>query len=695
MSKRFFTNERIQWKLSLKSDEDSIVIIAKGRADSLQFSRMKRFFWLAVFALLLTTGQTQAQGLDDQYIGIYNLIQQGDLLENGGRLAEARTKYVEAQTSLQKFQKINPDWNPKVVSFRLDYLAGKTASLAAHLPAPAPGAAQKPASPPGTPVKTAVEIDFQAQLDALKDQVRQIQADKMVLEAKLKESLSVQPSAVDPRQLTKAEERIKSLQKEADLLKFTLGQEKARRAQVADARGVAQTQQALEEANRRLAEQTEKANTLALEKTALQNKLNTLAPSSWNAAALETTKRALEDANRQLGEQKQLATRLASEKEALEARLKSAPNPAADATALRAENQILKKQLADLRAAAPGSAKAAENAQKLAQAQIAALQSDKEILRLEKMALENRVKQLSNPAVASTVLPAAQAGDAARIKQLERERDELEKKLQAANKELFGRNGQAVAARVQEMENQLAILRARLEVFESRQVPYTPEELALFKTPPATLVVADPKNGRKSVKELPTGTATLVAEAERYFSVKQLDKAEEKYQQVLRQDQKNVATLANLAVIQLERNELVEAEKNITQAVALAPNDAYSLSILGFLRFRQEKYDDALDALSRAAKLDPENAQVQNYLGITLSQKGMRIPAETALRKAIQLQPGYASAHHNLAVIYVTQQPPLVELGRWHYQKALAAGHQKNPELEALFDSQKTASTGK
>jgi Flp pilus assembly protein TadD len=90
--------------------------------------------------------------------------------------------------------------------------------------------------------------------------------------------------------------------------------------------------------------------------------------------------------------------------------------------------------------------------------------------------------------------------------------------------------------------------------------------------------------------------------------------------------------------------------------------------------------------LSRAAKIDPQNAETQNYLGITLSQKGLREAAEGALRKAIQLSPGYPSAHYNLAVVYATQQPPFRELARLHYQKAVAAGHPKNPELEKLFE---------
>jgi Tfp pilus assembly protein PilF len=89
--------------------------------------------------------------------------------------------------------------------------------------------------------------------------------------------------------------------------------------------------------------------------------------------------------------------------------------------------------------------------------------------------------------------------------------------------------------------------------------------------------------------------------------------------------------------------------------------------------------------LSRAAKLDPQNPEIENYLGVTLSHKGLRAQAETALRKAIQLDPNYAAAHNNLAVIYVSQQPPLVELARWHYQKAVDAGQPRNPDLEKLL----------
>jgi Tfp pilus assembly protein PilF len=563
----------------------------------------------------------------------------------------------------------------------------------------------------------------------LKSQVRQLQNDNLLLESKLKESFSAQPAAMDPRELTKAQGKVQSLQKENELLKFSLTQEKSKSARTVDPRAVEQTQQFLNEANRKLVDQIERANKLALEKTALQNKLAGMGPGSLNATALAETKKSLEEANAKLAQQSALAEKLTSEKEALLAQLKAATSGAqaaaanaklaeqsdlsarlakekesllaqvnalsasgSEAAALRAENQLLKKQLSDLTAASSAQAQAPDAARKLAlaQAEIAALQSDKDVLRLEKVALENRFKQASARTVTSTVIPKSE--DLARIKQLEQERDELQRKLLAANKEASGRNGQAAGARISEMENQLAILRARTQVFESRQVPYTAEELALFKRPEAKLASTDPHAGRKSVKELPPESARLVAAAQRYFAAGQFDKAEVEYLQVLHHDQNNGPVLANLALIQIELNRLADAEKNIKRALIVAPDDSYNLLILGHLKFRQEKYDDAINALSRGAGLDPQDAQIQNFLGMSLCEKGLRGPGETALRKAIQLQPGYAEAHNNLAVVYITQQPPAVELARWHYQKALAGGHPHNPDLEKMLNVKATAS---
>src|SRR5205807_2705395 len=90
---------------------------------------MKRSFALVLMALLAAASAALAQAPDDQYVRIYNLIQEGDSLKNGGQTSQAMAKYLEAQTGLQRFQRGYPEWNVQVVGFRLNYLAAKISEL--------------------------------------------------------------------------------------------------------------------------------------------------------------------------------------------------------------------------------------------------------------------------------------------------------------------------------------------------------------------------------------------------------------------------------------------------------------------------------------------------------------------------------------------------------------------------------------
>jgi len=594
---------------------------------------------------MVTLSRARAQeSADDQYLVIYSLMQQADSLNSAGQSREALAGFLEAQDELQKFQKAYPDWNPKIVNFRLSYLADKITDLTPQVPAsPQNGTAQVPAAnaPPPTAAMPAVPpatgADFEARLKALQAQMQGLQADNTTLEARLKEALAAQPTLVDPRELARAQEQVRALMKENDLLKVSLARGQGETATFPgfDTNLLAQLRQALAEANRKLTEESARADRLTQENQMLRGRVQELLASP---AAVE---------------------------------------------ALREENELLKRQLAELRAQATNAPPAGLNAD-LAEARgrIAVLRSNAEVNLLEKEALENRLQQLQS-GVRPPVLTAAGSENEARIRELTQERDDLLAKLGQANQELYGRKKQDAAAQVAELTDEVNVLRARLAVDEAHAVPYTPEELALFKQ--NVPLRANPEAEKKSIRELPFGTATLVAEAQNYFAARQYDKAEDDYLQILRRDPNNGLVLANLAAIQIQQNKLDAAETNILAALAQAPNDAYNLSLLGFLRFQQGKYGDALNALSRAARLDPQNPQIENYLGVTLSHKGLRQQAETALRKAVQLDPNYAAAHNNLAVIYISQQPPLPELARWHYEKALAAGQPRNPELEKLL----------
>src|SRR5262245_25930709 len=91
------------------------------------------------FGLVAIAQFATAQSVDEQYVRIYNLSQQADALRGAGDDQSALSKYLEAQTTLTQIQRVSPTWNPKVVSFRLNYLATKIAAIqetpaAANLP---------------------------------------------------------------------------------------------------------------------------------------------------------------------------------------------------------------------------------------------------------------------------------------------------------------------------------------------------------------------------------------------------------------------------------------------------------------------------------------------------------------------------------------------------------------------------------
>jgi tetratricopeptide (TPR) repeat protein len=604
---------------------------------------MKRLFFPLV--LLVVALFVKADGPDDQYVQVYKLIQEGDQLQGNGQNNLAREKYLQAQNNLKKLQVAHPDWNQSVVQFRLNYVTEKLGAVAKESPASPvlekdASAVKKPAVP-----KPSGAAD-EKQITALREEIGRLQGDKAVLEAKLKEALSAQPAAIDPRELTKAEEKIKVLEKEKELLRVSLEQEQSKQA-------------------------------------------TAVAPS-----AVEELKKLLTTANEQLVRERETAKTLANEKLILETRLQSALREAEALKVLRSENDNLKKQLADAKPGTPvipassgrietelAAAKATAQTNAVL---VARLQSELKTLQEEKAALEKVKKDLE----------ARLAGSGSeRVKKAESERDELLKKLNTTTKQLYDNKARTESVQREQYDKQLAVLRARLEVLEAPKVPFTPEELALFKKTELSAAKVDPKAkvdtkaGKKPLKELPRGAGPILADAERAFAARRYDEAEKKYHELLKLDDKNVFTLANLAAIQLQQNRMDDAEANLKRALAEDASDTRSVSLWGYMKFRQEKFDEALDSLSRAAQLDPQNPEIQNYLGITLSHKGQRGPAETALRKAIQIAPSFGDAHQNLAVIYASQQPPFKELARWHYQKSLACGNPQNSELEKMIES--------
>ncbi len=602
---------------------------------------------IATLTLLLAlAGALLASGPDDDYLAIYSRIQQADTLQKGGQLREAATEYLHARDALQKLHADFPNANAAAVNYRLDYLADKLKELAAYVPSgsaiPAPAKPATPLTPQQQAQMWQEEIsaltNATAQLEiatnAMQQKINSLTAANAQLNSKLQEAFAVQPAAAAPADVAKLREQVLSLQKERELLRATVDQLKAGKPAPK--------------------------------------------PSAANVESAAPVERPVSDNVKQLAaERDQLKKDLASAKKDLDSAIRKADASAAEAAAklksVEKDRDDLKKQIAAMKTSAP----AADNTKQLA--------AERDQLKKDLASAQKDLESANHKADASS------AEASAKLKLAEKDRDDLKKQIAAMKTSAPAPRPASSGGTSAELEG----LRARLAVLEAAKVPYTTEELALLKSTPPAVATAAPPAARQpsskvhSAKDLSPSLRVIMQQAGRDAESKHYAEAERAYEDVLRQDENNIDVMYYLGHVQFVAGQMEECDKTVHRALALNANDPGSLYLLGILRYGQDKLDEALDALSRSAAVNSTNSATQFSLGSVLAAKGLRGEAETAFRKALEIDPSYGDAHFNLALIYATEKPPSTALARWHYQKAIDNGHEKNDKLEKLLTDAK------
>jgi Flp pilus assembly protein TadD len=185
-------------------------------------------------------------------------------------------------------------------------------------------------------------------------------------------------------------------------------------------------------------------------------------------------------------------------------------------------------------------------------------------------------------------------------------------------------------------------------------------------------------------KKSPDAAQQLAAHALEAFKKGDLAAAKRDFEKVHELVPGNPATTINLGLIEyrLGPKHYPEAERLLTRAVRAAPEAGLAWLILGIVQYEQQKLNAALASLSQAVLLEPKDARAHHYLGVTIGRKGWYSGAEEELRLALELDPNYGEAHFNLAIFYLQQVPPAIELARRHYQKALELGAAADPQIE-------------
>lgn len=592
-----------------------------------------------------THAAEQDTNVDDLYIQVYNTILGADEAWQMGKKREAWQLYQQAQNFLKDIKTQYPNWNQKLIDFRLSYIDAKLEQFADN----EKDISKEPVHTDKVTTNNVANSDLsvQEEIEKLRTQVAQLQSVRTELEKRLKEATSAQPATSDPEQLANAEKTIAELTQINTQLQTQLSQFK----ESASAKKVDTTQKEidplttkqLENAQEQISQLKQQVDSLKKENQSLQNTISTSSsqkassPVAEKTIELEKQLNALKKENSNLHEKIETQDKVIKENEKLQESTNEELNK------LRLSTAQLEDDL--------------KNTRQMIKAEPTVEQSDLERLKSRISTLENSLSALD-----------------------------------AENKILRNASSSRGADRV---VKDIDRLRSKIAIYERNKEPYSPEELALMQPGKPIRIGATLDNATSSNESensqirqdtlryaAPKEGKEIAAEGVKEFAAGHMNEAERLFQRLLSMDENNVYTLGNLGAAQLELNKLQEAEINLKKAYSIDPTDTYVLNLLAILNLKNEKIDDAFELLCSSAKIDPNNAETQNYLGMVLGERGLRADAEKAFRSAVKIDPNYLVAHYNLAVLYATTKPAYPRLANYHYQKAISLGASPNPEFE-------------
>ena len=147
----------------------------------------------------------------------------------------------------------------------------------------------------------------------------------------------------------------------------------------------------------------------------------------------------------------------------------------------------------------------------------------------------------------------------------------------------------------------------------------------------------------------------------------------------------NALALANLGMVEYRLEEYEAARDHLQESLEIKPSVAHHWLALALCHLQLDDRDLAWSCLFRARHEDESDPRIHLYLAVIARDHGWAIASEKELRRAIALDPQYTDAHFNLAMLYLEQEPPALELGRRHYFNALDLGAKRDAKIEATI----------
>ena len=705
------------------------------------------FVFTLVVALVLATPVSHAQTIDassevaDQYFRGFVLNNEAAKIEAGGDLPLAQTKFKQAGEIMDSIARNYPTWQPEMRASRqqkiqdaLTRIQARLAQPQAVAPTPAPMPVPVPAPAPGpaaipnpgmlaqpAPIAPAVP----GSLPSLNDMLSQWEAmyKKRVLELETQNNqqqldLSKWQNWYQwaSGEITTARSQNDALGKKSAALEQSITQmgKDVEEGRVAKA----QLDKLMEEKMAVELEVRKNGQRLMAAETAAKDASEKLAAVSTRIAAVEQERDKILKERDQIVKERDTAMQqrddavkqrdvAVKDRDAasarslgLQAELEEAKKKSGSAEMKRliAENERLKQELTEAqKQVATLKSDATRKDKEIAdlRGQLTGLQGQLAELRKESGTYQTQVAELTKQ------LKEMQAGMETKVAttpELTQENEMLraiimrqlrEQRRQQAAKDL-------VITELQKMENSSNDLVKQVEEMKSARMTLTPDEEKLFSDPvakellgpngvQATLIAsAKPDDGTKPMPA-PGAAETLISQANEAYMNKDFEGSSKLYQDALRTEPKNVSALIGLGMARQRDNKHAEAEVALQKALAYDPTNEPAAFTLGVTYFKQERWKDAMSYFEKSLAKRPDNASGRHYLGIIATKLSLLERAEREFKTALAIDPAYGEAHFNLAVLYVTWDPPQWDKARIEYDEAIKKGVKADASLEKLL----------
>ena len=265
----------------------------------------------------------------------------------------------------------------------------------------------------------------------------------------------------------------------------------------------------------------------------------------------------------------------------------------------------------------------------------------------------------------------------------------------------------AVIAELKKTENASKALLEQVEELSSTRISLTADEQKLFTDPQlkealstsgfqATLM-AESDTGTPAPKPTDAGspplpsatkpdtTEDLLSRGNVALQSDDLTAATSFYEEVLRADPKNVAALIGLGSAKMRAGKYADAEIALKKCLTYDADNETALFNMGINYFSQQKFKESMTYFERGLEKQPKNSRGHHYLGIIATRMGLLDRAEREFKAVLAIDPTYGDAHFNLAVLYISWDPPKWDQARTHYADALKKGVKPDAGLEKIL----------